>query len=94
MNLTIQTFLQHALAGRDVFNDALEPLLALQDEVREAFGYALQNAHMYLAVTADAKELHVLSSSPPCQVHNLCAVKNPAWARISVCSKTPPGPHE
>ena len=43
MNLTIQTFLQHALAGRDVFNDALEPLLALQDEVREAFGYALQN---------------------------------------------------
>ena len=43
MNLTTQTFLQHLPVGRGVFNDALEPLLALQDEVREAFGYSIQN---------------------------------------------------
>ena len=43
MNLTTQTFLQHLPVGQGVFNDALEPLLALQDEVREAFGYSIQN---------------------------------------------------
>lgn len=43
MNLTTQTFLQHLPLGQGVFNDVLEPLLALQDEVREAFGYSIQN---------------------------------------------------
>ena len=43
MNLTTQTFLQHLPVGQGVFNDAPEPLLALQDEVREAFGYSIQN---------------------------------------------------
>ena len=43
MNLTTQTFLQHLPVGQSVFIDALEPLLALQDEVREAFGYSIQN---------------------------------------------------
>ena len=42
MNLTTQTFLQYLPVGQGVFNDALEPLLALQDEVREAFGYSIQ----------------------------------------------------
>ena len=42
MNLTTQTFLQHLPLGQGVFNDALEPLLTLQDEVREAFGYSIQ----------------------------------------------------
>lgn len=41
MNLTTQTFLQHLPLGQGVFNDVLEPLLALQDEVREAFGYSI-----------------------------------------------------
>ena len=58
MNLTIQTFLQHALAGIDVFSDALEPLLALQDEVREAFGYALENDE------ESAKQMEYLFSKP------------------------------
>ena len=42
MNLTTQTFLQHPPVGRGVFNDVPEPLLALQDEVRHAFGYAIE----------------------------------------------------
>ena len=42
MNLTTQTFLQHLPVGRGVFNDVPEPLLALQDEVRHAFGYAIE----------------------------------------------------
>lgn len=43
MNLTTQTFLQHLPLGWCVFNDVLEPLLALQDEVRKAFGYSIKN---------------------------------------------------
>jgi uncharacterized Rossmann fold enzyme len=43
MNLTTQTFLQHPPVGRGVFNDVPEPLLALQDEVRHAFGYAIES---------------------------------------------------
>lgn len=58
MNLTIQTFLQYALAGTDVFSDVLEPLLLLQDEVREAFGYALQSD------VESAKQMESLFSKP------------------------------
>ena len=43
MNLTTQTFLQHPPVGGGVFNDVLEPLLALQDEVRHAFGYSIES---------------------------------------------------
>lgn len=43
MNLTTQTFLQHPPSGRCVFNDVLEPLIALQDEVRYAFGYSVES---------------------------------------------------
>lgn len=58
MNLTTQTFLQHLPVGQSVFIDALEPLLALQDEVREAFGYSIQND------VESAKRMESMFSNP------------------------------
>ena len=58
MNLTTQTFLQHLPVGQSVFIDALKPLLALQDEVREAFGYSIQND------VESAKRMESMFSNP------------------------------
>ena len=39
MNMTIHIFLERAWAGVTVFNHIPEGVIALQDEVRQAFGW-------------------------------------------------------
>ena len=43
MNLTIHIFLEQRRSGRFVFNPVAEDVRSLQDEVRSAFGWSLED---------------------------------------------------
>ena len=43
MNLTIHIFLEQPRSGRFVFNPVAEDVRSLQDEVRSAFGWSLED---------------------------------------------------